>query len=60
MNFRLKLALMNLAVAAALFYRWRTGTSLTVLLVTGVIVFTLVNVLLFLSNRKFNRPNRYR
>ena len=58
MNANLKLVLANIAVAAALFYRWKMGAPLGLLIIMGVVVFALVNVLLILTQKKFNRPNR--
>jgi hypothetical protein len=52
MNWRLKLVLMNLAVAAALFYRWRTGTPVHVLAIAAVIMFPLVNGLIYFTSKK--------
>jgi hypothetical protein len=51
MNPRFKLILMNCAVAAALIYRWKTGTPIAVLAVVAVIMFPLVNLLLFITTR---------
>jgi hypothetical protein len=52
MQNRSKLVLVNLAVAAALVYRWRTGTPIVPLVITAVIIFTLVNVLLIFAAKK--------
>jgi len=52
MQNRSKLVLTNLAVAAALVYRWRTGTPIGPLVVTAVIMFTLVNALLLFAAKK--------
>jgi len=60
MNQRFKLILMNCAIVAALIYRWRTGTPIAILAIVGVIMFVIVNGLLWLSQRKFNQPKRYR
>lgn len=60
MNARAKMILMNCAVAAALLYRWRQGAPLVILIVTAVIMFTLVNGLMWLSQRKFNQTKGYR
>jgi len=51
---------MNCAIVAALIYRWRTGTPIAILAIVGVIMFAIVNGLLWLSQRKFNQPKRYR
>ena len=52
MNWRVKLVLMNLAVAAVLYYRWRMGAPLALLATVGVIMFLLVNVLILLTRKK--------
>jgi hypothetical protein len=56
MQNRTKLVLMNLAVAAALIYRWRRGTPVVPLVITAVIMFTLVNVLLIFAAKKSSSP----
>ncbi len=55
MQNRSKLVLMNLAVAAALIYRWKTGSPIVPLVVTAVLMFTLVNVLLIFAAKKSTR-----
>jgi hypothetical protein len=52
MNWRAKLILMNLAVAAALFYRWHLGAPLASLLIAGAVMFLLVNVLILLTAKR--------
>lgn len=52
MNWRFKLALMNCAVAAALYYRWSHGAAIVPLVITGSVMFLLVNVLLLLTRTK--------
>jgi hypothetical protein len=52
MNWRVKLILMNLAVAAALYYRWHLGAPLASLAIAGVIMFVLVNALLLLTRTR--------
>ena len=52
MSNRTKLILMNCAVAAALIYRWKTGTPIVPLAITAVIMFTLVNVLLIFTAKR--------
>ena len=59
MNPSFKTALANLAVTAALIYRWLHGSPPIALLITAIIMFPLVNGLLWLSQRKFNQPRRY-
>ena len=52
MSVRTKLILMNSAVMAALVYRWWKGSPLVVLAITGLIMFTLINGLIILTQRK--------
>jgi hypothetical protein len=59
MNPSFKTALANLAVTAALIYRWLHGSPPMALLITAIIMFSLVNGLLWLSQRSFNQPRRY-
>ena len=60
MNPSFKMALANLAVTAALIYRWLHGSPPMALLITALIMFPLINGLLWLSQRNFNQPRRYR
>ena len=59
MNPGFKTALANLAVTAALIYRWLHGSPPMALLITAIIMFPIVNGLLWLTQRKFNQPRRY-
>jgi hypothetical protein len=59
MNPSFKMALANLAVTAALIYRWLHGSPPMALLITAIIMFPLINGLLWLTQKKFNRPRRY-
>jgi hypothetical protein len=59
MNPGFKTALANLAVTAALIYRWLHGSPPMALLITAIIMFPLINGLLWLTQRKFNQPRRY-
>jgi len=52
MNWRIKLVLMNLAVAAALVYRWHLGAPAAALIIAGLVMFLLVNGLILLTARK--------
>jgi hypothetical protein len=52
MNWRIKLVLMNLAVAAALLYRWHLGAPSAALIIAGLVMFLLVNGLILLTARK--------
>jgi hypothetical protein len=58
MTLRTKLIVMNCAVAAALIYRWWKGAPIVVLVVTALIMFTLVNVLIFFTKKKSISTNR--
>jgi hypothetical protein len=60
MSSRFKTALANLAITAALLYRWLCGAPPMALLFTAIIMFPLVNGLLWLSQRQFNQPRRTR
>ena len=60
MSPRIKTALANLAVTAALIYRWLHGSPPMALLITAIIMFPLINGLLWLNQRSFNRPRHYR
>jgi hypothetical protein len=59
MNPSFKTALANLAVTAALIYRWLHGSPPMALFITAIIMFPLINGLLWLSQRSFNRPRHY-
>jgi hypothetical protein len=52
MNWRVKLILMNLAVAVALLYRWHLGAPAAALLLAGLVMFLLVNGLILLTAKK--------
>jgi hypothetical protein len=54
------MAVANLAVTAALIYRWLRGAPPMALLITAIIMYPLVNGLLWLSQRSFNQPRRSR
>ncbi len=46
---RTKMILMNLAVAGAIIYRWLHGSPTVPLIITGLIMFPLVNILMVLA-----------
>ena len=52
MNWKVKLILMNCAVAAALIYRWFSGAARVPLVITGLVMFLLVNVLILLTAKR--------
>jgi hypothetical protein len=60
MSLRFKTALANLAITVALAYRWLRGAPPMALLITAIIMFPLVNGLLWFSQRQFNQPRRNR
>jgi hypothetical protein len=43
---------MNCAVAAALIYRWYHGAAIVPLVITGLVMFLLVNVLILLTRKR--------
>ncbi|MDE1177724.1 MAG: hypothetical protein PW789_14155 [Edaphobacter sp.] len=49
---RSKMVLFNLAVAAALVYQWKMGVPTRTLILSAVVIFPLINVLLFFSAKK--------
>jgi hypothetical protein len=52
MNWRVKLVLMNLAVAVALYYRWHLGAPIMSILIAGAVMFLLVNALILLTAKR--------
>jgi hypothetical protein len=52
MNWRIKLILINLAVAAALLYRWHLGVPAVALIIAGLLMFLLVNGLILLTAKR--------
>lgn len=52
MTWQLRLVLMNLAVAGALYYRWHLGAPVQTLLIAGVLLFLVVNVLILLTRKR--------
>jgi hypothetical protein len=58
MTSRIKLILMNCAVAVALIYRWWKGAPLVVLAITALIMFSLVNILILFTQKKSTSSNR--
>jgi hypothetical protein len=53
---RSKLILMNLAVAVAILYRWLRGAPTLSLVITGLIMFPLVNVLMVFAAKRSASP----
>jgi hypothetical protein len=53
-----KLVLMNLAVTAAMLYRWLHGAPTVPLVISGLILFTLVNVLLIAAAKSSAPSNK--
>lgn len=50
--FRIKVVLINVGIAAALVYRYWTGTPLHIILIIGAIVFTFANVLMVIAQEQ--------
>ena len=55
---RTKLVLMNLAVTAAMLYRWLHGAPTVPLVIFGLILFTLVNGLLIAAAKSSAPSNK--
>lgn len=53
---RTKCILMNAAIVAGLAYKLWKGIPLAVVLVTGLIIFPLVNLILYFASRKSTSP----
>jgi hypothetical protein len=52
MSLRLKSILMNCAVTVALLYKLYRGAPIVVIVIVGIFMFTLVNLVMFLTARK--------
>jgi len=52
MSLRTKSILMNFAVAVALLYRLWRGAPVAVIAITGIFMFTFVNLVMFFAARK--------
>ena len=50
--FRIKVVLINLGIAAALVYRYWTGTSLHIILIAGAIIFIFANGLMIIAQEQ--------
>ena len=50
--FRIKVALINLGIAAALIYRYWTGTPLHLIIIAGVVIFVVANVLMVIAQEQ--------
>jgi uncharacterized membrane protein len=53
--FRIKTALINCGIAAALVYRYWTGTPLHIILIVGAVIFVFANVLLIIAKEQSNK-----
>ena len=53
--FQIKAVLINCGIAAALIYRYWTGTPLLVIAIVAVVLFPLANVLMAIAARQTNR-----
>jgi len=52
MSWQIKLILMNCAVAVAMYYRWSRGAAIVPLVITGLVMFVLVNVLVLFTAKR--------
>ncbi|GGA64316.1 hypothetical protein GCM10011507_14880 [Edaphobacter acidisoli] len=50
--FRIKVAIINIGIAAALVYRYWTGTPLRTILIIGALAFVFANVLMVISQEQ--------
>ena len=50
--FRVKVAIINLGIAAALVYRYWTGTPLRTIVILGVLAFVFANVLMVIAQEQ--------
>jgi uncharacterized membrane protein len=56
--FKVKAVLINCGIAAALMYRYWTGTPMLIIVVVGIFLFAFANVLmLFAAKQQTNRHN---
>lgn len=53
--FRVKVALINCGIAAALIYRYWTGTPLLIILIIGTVVFIFANVLMVIAQEQSSK-----
>jgi uncharacterized membrane protein len=54
--FKIKAVLINFGIAAALIYRYWTGTPLLIIVIIGIFLFPFANILMALAARQ--QPNR--
>jgi hypothetical protein len=52
LGFRIKAVLINCGIAAALIFRYRTGTPLLILAIVGIFLFVFANVLMIIAARQ--------
>lgn len=55
---RTKMILMNLAVAVAILYRWLHGAPTVALVITGLIMFPLINIVMIFAAKKSASNNQ--
>jgi hypothetical protein len=56
--FKIKAVLINCGIAAALMYRYWTGTPMLIIVIVGIFLFAFANFLmLFTSKQQMNRHN---
>ncbi|HEX4577186.1 MAG TPA: hypothetical protein VH117_07525 [Edaphobacter sp.] len=53
--FKIKAVLINCGIAAALIYRYWTGTPLLIIAIVAVILFPFANVLMAIAHKQSNR-----
>lgn len=58
--FRIKVALINCGIAAALIYRYWTGTPLHIILIAGAVFFVLANVLMVIAQEQSSKNRNAR
>lgn len=56
--FRVKVALINCGIAAALIYRYWTGTPLHIILIIGAVVFIFANVLMVIAQEQSTKSSK--
>ena len=55
--FRIKVILINCAIAAALMYRYWTGTPTLIIVIVGICLFVFANVLMFFAAKQQTNRN---
>jgi len=55
--FKIKVVLINCGIAAALIYRYWTGTPLLLIVTIGVVLFVFANVLMLIARKQSAKSN---